>query len=370
MGTKLLFVISHQPNPRFIKQINFFAENGCDVSVIYFYREYLADLNANIDKKVNLHLLDKIENGQYLKRIGIYLKSIFKIKNLLSKIRPEKIIITNIDILFLLILNGVKKYTDDIIMEISDLRSYTFKHGFSDKIQKYVDDIVLKRYISKMIFTSPKFYEFYYQKKFNGEIFILENKPLENMLPPKVDKKQNDKLVIGIVGLLLDGNPHKALFEYAKDKNDIEVHIHGKGIYENQAKEYAKKYENIKYFGAFDFFKDISKIYASLDIIYMSYDTTQGDENIKLALPNKLYEAMYFQVPIITTKGTYLGQRVRENKIGYEIECCDLEDIGRKIDNVICEMEEFKSSFVSILKDSYLADDDYQQLNKFILKER
>lgn len=366
MNNQLVFIISHQPNPRFIKQINYFSQNGFVVSVIYFHRSYLATLNNNIDKKVNLYLLDTIENGKYLQRIFIYLQSIFKLKKLLSKIKPNKIIITNMDILFLLILNNIHKYTKDITMEISDLRSYTFNTKLTDKIQQYIDKIILNKYISKMILTSPKFYEFYYKNKFHGKIFILENKPLLNMLPKKVEKVKNKKIVIGIVGLLLDGKPHKALFDYVKDKKEIEVHVHGKGLFEQQAIEYSSKYENIKYFGEFDFFKDISKIYASLDIIYMSYDTTNDDFNIKLALPNKLYEAMYFCVPIITTKDTYLAQRVNACGIGYTINCCMTNDIQNALDKYKNEKEKLSLLFKNIDKDKYIADNDYCNLLDFM----
>jgi len=365
-NNKLLFVISHQPNPRFIKQINYFVQNGFDVSVIYFYRNYLADLNDNIDKKVNLYCLDTIENGKYMQRIGIYLKSVFTLKKLLKKINPNKIIITNIDILFLLIFNNIKKYTNDIVMEISDLRGYTFNTRFIDKLQQNLDSIVLKKYVSKMIFTSPKFYEFYYKNKFKKEYFILENKPLKNMLPPKIEKVKSKKIIIGIVGLLLDGKPHKSLFEYVKDKTDIEVHIYGKGIFEAQAKEYAQKYNNIKYFGPYNFFKDISKIYASLDIIYMSYDTTQCDENIKLALPNKLYEAIYYRVPIITTSETYLAQRVLEYGIGYTIKCCNHSDIKKAIYECIKNRDRLLYNFDELCDDLYLANKDYEKLFEFI----
>lgn len=366
MPTNLLFFISHQPNPRFIKQINYFSQNGFTVSVIYFQRDYLTNLNDNINKEVKLYLLDKIENGKYIERIAIYLKCVFKLKFLLNIIKPNKIIITNIDLLFLLILNNVKEYTDDIIMEISDLRSYTFNNNLTDKIQQLIDSVILDKYISKLILTSPKFYEFYYAKKFKGKYFILENKPLSTMLPEKIEKRQNQKLIIGIVGLLLDGKPHKALFEYAKDKNNIEVHIYGKGIFEQQAKDYAKNYKNIKYFGEYDFFKDISKIYASLDILYMSYDTTQNDLNISLALPNKLYEAMYFGVPIITTKDTYLAQRVKEYNIGFTVECCNLNDIRDAINYL--EESNICKKFYNIASTDYIADSDYSQLIQFIGK--
>ena len=362
----MLFVISHQPNPRFIKQINYFAQNGYRVSVIYFYRDSLANLDDTIDENVTLYMLDKIENGKYLKRLFVYFRSFFRLKKLLVKIKLDKIIITNIDILLLLILNNIKKYTKNIIMEISDLRAYTFNSNLLAKIQQYIDDILLNRYLTKMIFTSPKFNEYYYGAKFNGDIFILENKPLESMMPTKIDKCENNKIVIGIVGLLLDGKPHTALFDYAKNREDIEVHIYGKGSYEEQAKEYSQNYENIKYFGEYNFFKDVAAIYASLDIIYMSYDTSSNDLNINLALPNKLYEAMYYKVPIITSKGTYLAQRVEENEIGYTINCCDEKDIENSIKDYIINKDKLLLRFDTISKDEYTADDDYNKLLHFI----
>jgi len=366
MKNRLLFVISHQPNPRFIKQINYFSENGFKVNVIYFYREYLANLNKHIDNNVNIYLLDNIENGKYLKRIGIYLKSIFKLKKLLKKIQPQTIILTNTDILLLLIINRIKLYTNNIIMEISDLPNYTFDDSITSKLQRYLDKIFLRKYISKMIYTSPKFYEFYYQREFKGQYLILENKPLLSILPPRIDKKENKKIIIGIVGLLLYFKPYKALFDVVKNRDDIEVHIYGKGIYEEEVESYAKRYCNIKYFGVYDFFTDISKIYASLDMVYISYDTTKGDINIKLALPNKLYEAIYFKVPIIATRETYLAQRVIENHIGYVIKCCQEEDIEKIISKYRKDKDIFCSSFDKIESNKYLADTDYNKLIEFI----
>ena len=366
MKKKLLFVISHQPNPRFIKQINYFSENGFEVSVIYFYREYLANLNANIDKNVNMYLLGSIENGQYLKRIGIYLKSIFKLKGLLAKIQPQTVILTNTDILLLLIVNRIKSYTHNIVMEISDLPSYTFGNSIFAKIQRSLDKIFFKKYISKMIYTSPQFYEFYYQNEFKGKYFILENKPLSTMLPLTVEKKENDKIIIGIVGLLQYINPYKALFEVIKDRDDIEVHIYGKGTYQKNIESYADRYHNIKYFGAYNFFTDISDIYASLNMVYISYDTTLGDINMNLALPNKLYEAMYFKVPIIATKDTYLSQRVKKNDIGYVIDCCNKYDIDEFIVQYRSDKDRFLSSFDKINLDKYIGDNDYKKLIKFI----
>ena len=105
------------------------------------------------------------------------------------------------------------------------------------------------KFVDKLIVTSPKFYEMYYSKLFDGEYFLLENKPLSDMIPPKLEKIINDKIIIGIVGLLLQGKPYETLFETIKNDDRFEVHIYGKGTYQKLVEEYASKYENIKYFG-------------------------------------------------------------------------------------------------------------------------
>lgn len=367
MQNNLLFFISHQPNPRFIKQINYLAESF-NISVIYFNRSTLANLNHNIDKRVKLYEIADILDGNYLHRIAIYLKAIKKIHSLLLQINPKHIIINNIDILFFLLLAGYKKESAQITLEISDLKKYTFSTNLISKLLRYLDKLILDKYIQKLIVTSPKFYDFYFSHKFHGPVFVLENKPLKTMMPPNIPKQYNDKLTIGIVGLLLDGKPHKTLFEYAITHNNIEIVIYGKGHYEEQAKFYSDHYENIHYFGAYDFFKDISHIYSSIDMLYMPYDTTNNDLNINLALPNKLYEAMYFQVPIITSKNTYLSERIEALGIGFSMDCCIIEQLNNILDNFIQNKSRFHTAFDAIDEDTYLADRDYQKLKNFILQ--
>jgi succinoglycan biosynthesis protein ExoL len=361
---KILFALSHQPNPRFIKQINYLSINGFQVSVVYFYRDYLADLNENIDKEVQLFSLTTIENGKYFSRVFTYARSILTLKGLLFKIKPDKILINNIDIMFLLITCMAKRYTSDIIMEISDLRSYTFNSNVISAIQRSIDKVFLNNYLSKMIFTSKKFYNFYYYKAFQKKVFILENKPLLASLPEKINKNKNKKTTIGIVGLLLQGKAYQTLLDIVKTNNNFELHIYGRGGYQATIEKYSNSFENIRYFGGYDFFKDIANIYSNIDILYMPYDTTNGDLNNKLALPNKLYEAMYFKVPIITSSGTYLGDLVENYNIGVTVECCN----SKELISVISEMDihSFKEDFDIIDPKVYTADSDYVKLIKFI----
>jgi len=361
---QILFLLSHQPNPRFVKQIKFLSTSN-DVSVIYFYRDYMKDLSEEYDSSCILNEnIASISNGNYLLRIGKYLESLQKLYKILKVNKYDTLIVNNIDTLALFKICTLFQKTDTkVVIEISDLRNHTYTNSLKSKVMRSIERFMF-RSVDKLIVTSPKFYDMYYSKLFGSKYFILENKPLSNMIPPKLEKIKNTKTIIGIVGLLLQGKPYETLFETIKDDDRYEVHIYGKGTYQKLVEEYANKYNNITYFGEYNFFQDSAKIYASLDILYMPYDTTNGSLNNKIALPNKLYEAMYFQVPIITSRGTYLGELVEEYGIGETIKCCDKEELIKSIENI--NDTKIFDGFDRLRSNKYLADEDYLKLGDYI----
>lgn len=364
-SNNMLFLLSHQPNPRFVKQIRFLSVNN-NISVVHYHREYMQDLSCEYEDFCILNEnIGSISNGNYFRRIGSYFKSIKELKIILSRNRYDILIVNNIDTLILFKVSNIfKKVNIKIIIEISDLRAHTYSIGIKAKLLRISERLVFK-YVDKLIVTSPKFYDMYYDKILgNNQYFLLENKPLSTLLPKRFEKIKNDKIVIGIVGLLLQGKPYETLFETIKNNDKYEVHIYGKGIYEKLVKNYSDKYENIKYFGEYNFFQDSAQLYSSIDILYMPYDTKNGSLNNKVALPNKLYEAMYFQIPIITSSGTYLGELVKGYKIGLTVKCCDSENLLEVLNNM--NNINFMKNFDEIEHGHYLADNDYIQLENFI----
>jgi len=359
---EILFLLSHQPNPRFVKQIKFLSKQN-NISIIYYHRDYMKDLSSEYSDNVVLNeSLGAIKNGNYIKRIVYYFKSFKQLKNILKQNTFDTLIVNNIDTLALFKISSLfQKNNTQSIMEISDLRSHTYIYSLKSKIMRSIERFMFK-FVDKLIVTSPKFYEMYYSKIFKDKYFLLENKPLSNMIPKRLKKIKNKKIVIGIVGLLLQGKPYKTLFETIKDDDRFEVHIYGKGIFEDLVRAYADKHENIKFFGEYNFFKDSAKIYSTLDILYMPYDTTNDSLNNKIALPNKLYEAMYFQVPIITSKDTYLGELVEKYSIGETVKCCNNTELSESIINVSNK----QNNFLNLDKEVYIADDDYIKLGQYV----
>jgi len=371
---KILFFISHQPNPRFIKQINFLAKNNL-VTLIFFHRKTLANLNSSLDKTVVLHNLKEIPNASKpIKRMLVYFKAIRKIKKIINLAEFNLVLVNNIDVLLLFIFSKTKlsseKKETKIVIEISDLREFVFKKSFLSKIMRSLEKKLYTKYIDKLIITSKKYYSYHFENFFKKEIFVLENKLLSNNTNNKVvgTKIISDKIIIGIVGLLLRKDEYIKLFECYKNTPEVEIHVYGKGEYQYVVENYASKYNNITYFGSYNGITETQNIYKSIDVIYLVYDTEKVSLNNKLALPNKLYECMCYKVPMICSKGTYLEERVVDLGIGMAINYKQKNEIEGALDFVRENIEEINNNFNKLNENSYFGNQDYIELETFLKK--
>ncbi|PTX60431.1 glycosyltransferase involved in cell wall biosynthesis [Kordia periserrulae] len=368
----ILFFISHQPNPRFVKQINFLARKH-EVSLVFFHRETLANLNDSIEKNVTIHNLGGVPNAsQPFKRIWVYIKAIKKIRKIIKKAKFDVALVNNIDVIILYLMAnfkfGRRKHKPKLTIEISDLREFVFSDSFVSKRMRALEKYLYKKYIDKLIVTSKKYYTYHFEKFFKKEVFVLENKLLsvEQKNDPNIQKKQGGKTVIGIVGLLLRKDEYVKLFETYKDHPEVDIHIHGKGHYQHIVEEYAAKHTNITYFGPYNTFTDAQRIYNSIDIIYLVYDIDQVSLNNRLALPNKLYECMYYKVPLICSKETYLEEIVMDLGIGISINYKEPNAIQDAVSYLSSNSDRLQNNFSSLSQNTYFGDQDYEELEIFL----
>ncbi len=371
---KILFFISHQPNPRFVKQINFLAKKHM-ITLVCFQREVLANLNDSLDESVMNHNLGKIPNAsQPLKRISAYIRAIKQIRKILSKATFDVALVNNIDVVLLYLIARFrifkKKNTTKLAIEISDLRKFVFSNSFMSKRMRTLENYLYKKHIDKLIVTSKRYYTYHFQNFFLKEVFVLENKLLsaEQNHNSSIEKITNNKTVIGVVGLLLRKDEYIKLFETYKDNPDVEIHIHGKGYYQYVVEEYASKHKNISYFGPYNSFTDAQKIYNSIDIIYLVYDIDQVSLNNRLALPNKLYECMYYKVPLICSEQTYLEEIVMNLGIGVSVNYKEPQAIEKAVLHIKNNRSQLDEVFSSLSESKYFGDGDYEELESFLAK--
>ncbi|MFD0863128.1 glycosyltransferase [Sungkyunkwania multivorans] len=370
----ILFFISHQPNPRFVKQINFLSANN-KVSLLCFHRSTLADIDDSIDASVTRYNLGSLPNAsQPFKRIWTYFKTIKKIRKLIKESSYDTVLINNIDVLLLYVFARIGKKKGSkapkVAIEISDLREFVFSNSILGKGMRRLERKLYKKYIDKLIVTSKKYYTYHFKKFFEKDVFVLENKLLAAEIEGTTssERTRNDKTIIGIVGLLLRRDEYIALFEIYKDDPNVEIHVHGKGHFQHVIEEYADKYENIKYFGPYNAFRDARRIYESIDIIYLVYDIDQVSLNNRLALPNKLYECMYYRTPLICSKGTYLEEVVTEYDIGLSINYKEEGAIEQAVAHLVKNQNQIDDIFRALPSNAYFGDEDYKELENFLTK--
>ena len=369
---EILFFLTHQPDPRFINQINYLSKNN-SVTLVFFHRKVLKNLNHSIDDKVVMYDLGELPNASKpFKRVGVYFTVIGKIKKLFNKNDFNVVIFNNIDSLLLYLFSKIsfskKKVKAKIAIEVSDLRKFVFGDSLIHKTARFLERKLYKKYVNKLIVTSLKYYTYHFENFYSKQYFVLENKMLSTDVERRKegDKVENKKTIIGIVGLLLRKKEYIKLFEVYKNDTEVEIHIHGKGEYQSIVEDYADKYENITYFGSYNTFKDTRKIYASLDVIYLVYDAQLVSQNNRLALPNKLYECMHYRVPILCSKNTYLEEYVLEYGIGVGINYKEKDAIKNGVKYLKDNKEKMNEIFEKIPESSFFGDQDYIKFENFL----
>src|SRR5690606_36062673 len=102
---------------------------------------------------------------------------------------------------------------------------------------------------------------------------------------------------------------------------------------------------------------DLGKIYDNLDVSYFVYDNTET--NVRLAIPNKLYESMYFGVPGIVAASTTLAERVQQLGVGFVVDPSKGDFVGRWLETVsIDDIKGAAERCLMVPKDELVEDDE------------
>lgn len=307
----VLLITPTSSQPRFHKRASQIA-TICNIIIFSFERKYY---NENVfPDNVSYTSLGEISDGQYIFRIISIVKAVIKIRSFLKKNREYWFYAMSFDCLMIAKLSGIKNG----FYEIGDLRQV---EGFA-KIISFIEPFFMKN-VFGIVATSKQFYEHYLIKCLSpvNRLYVIENKInviFKNQRPNKTLFKSK-RIKIGLIGLLRFKRPIDLLLNFVKDRPNLyEIECFGDG----PLKSYIESYqcENIHYHGSFNNY-NLPAIYKQIDVNYVVYDAFHL--NVRLAIPNKIYESAYFGVPILCCEETALGRMVSEWKIGKTIRIND-----------------------------------------------
>jgi len=118
---------------------------------------------------------------------------------------------------------------------------------------------------------------------------------------------------------------------------DVKVFIAGSGPGYKDILDYVKGKDYVEMYGPYNYEKEIVSLYEKVDCVYAVYDTNL--KNVRIALPNRLYEAIVCEIPIIAAKGTRLGQFIEENQIGMTVKDDSRDQLKEIISRLLNDRE-------------------------------
>jgi len=335
---------SHIPDPRIIKRLNSLNKFFDESHLLYWERDFGNGFSFAGIEGVISESISTTSDPSLVKRILEDRKLREKTINKILTYGPDVIYIAGVELLW-----SIKKVPFKrkpiIILEIADLPANTHisKLGFFGKSVEKILINVVKEVADYYVITSPGFYHGYYEKYGfdKNKFFVFENVPQKNIFktfeinPEKIMNKE--KLVIGYIGAVAYYSSLKTLFEACNNIENVEIVIAGKGPDSEKVENEAKKYKNVKVLGRYNYEQDISRLYSMVDVVYSLYNV--DNYNVKLALPNKLYEAIVCGKPIIVAKDTYLEEYVKELGVGFSAPYKDVDALKALIEDIYNDRE-------------------------------
>lgn len=339
---KVCFLLTHVPNPRMNKRIAVFKDIA-ETKVICTRRASQNIWEPSQDVEHIIFDIDLPSSSQILKRYLVSQDFQKKAIEKLEEFKPNVIYAEGLDTL---IIAGQykKKYKTIIIFEVADLREsfiekpkILFKRIVADVI-KFKEKSVF-RSVDYLVTTSPKFYDIHYKDLIaKDKVLFIPNAPDVEVFK-NYKKKQGGTFTVGFIGGIRYLKQMKMLVDAANIVG-CDVLFAGAGgtssDYEAITK-YCEGMQNITFTGRYDYNTEIASLYSRVDCVFSVYDA--DNPNVRIALPNKLYESIWCELPIIVAKNTYLGELVEKWGVGVAVSHKDEIELKCVLKKLKCETD-------------------------------
>lgn len=354
------------PDPRVYKEAKSLTKLGHNVTILCWDRSgiYSSKPEENIDGIKIVRFFGNAKYGSGYKQGAKFLKFKKDVLDYMVNKNFEAIHCHDFDGLF--IGHGVnKKLKLKLTYDEHDL-FYTYFSGRSGLLNKLISNFIIieeKRMLKNVdthIVVTPKMKEIY--ENISKKVFIINNAPYRNLFN-NIEKTSSNKLRIGFIGSVRYYDEMKALIDASQPYKDyVEIVVCGRGIYSDKLAEYSKAFSNVKIHGAYNI-KQLEELYRNIDITYAFYP---GD-TATISMPNKFYESIITETPIIANINTEFGYEVQKYKIGYGITGKDLTEELKAIIKKLVESGNEKKTIVENMKK--IKEDYFWEANEPILNK-
>ena len=334
---KVVFILNNITITRCLKRVCEFKDHGYEVDVYGFKKENEEEYAC--PKGFTLSVLGTFSQEQsYFDRLKVYYRSL---RPLFEKYKKQDVVFYYFffNIAFAARLQCRRRF----IYEESDMPYLSVGNQMIRKWLSRIDKRIIQKSLLTVM-TSDGFIDYHFGSERPKNIVVVPNRVNPGLMNlPYTMKLQHDWNHISIA--FVGGFRYLSVLNFAEVIGEIfpqhEFHVFG-NIISNGERLHAlcEKYSNIHFHGKFKNPDDLPRIYGSIDLVLASYDATSI--NAQYAEPNKMYEAIFFRVPIIVSKGTFLSRKVESLGIGYTINGLNKDDIREFLTSLTKESYENK----------------------------
>lgn len=325
---KFVFIVPALDSPRAIKRVEEFVAEGYEVKVFAFSRGNQL-INSNLGFKYEL--IGSFPNSTpYINRLPVLRKAIGRVVKHEGKEPIYYVFGSYLGIFVTLCWPQL-----GIIYEEGDLAHTYIKNGFLRWLLERLDRRVIRRSLLT-VFTSEGFLRYHYGKEVPKNSIVISNRIDSKIL--NYERKNSSPLTMEHLSIGFVGKPRfKSVVNFAtvfcRNFPTYQFHFFGGPV--GKEFEPLRNYPNCHFHGFFITPDDLTDIYSQLDLVLSTYDVEF--ENVRYAEPNKLYEAIYFETPIIVSKGTFLADKTEELGVGRAIDPLNDKEIVSFIERLNIE---------------------------------
>lgn len=328
---KITFLISHRPDNRYEKRLNL-LKGDYKVDIIYWNKAE-EEISFRMDNVTSHEIHIIADQTNPMKRLKETMQFIPIAYKKLCQIHPQIVYVGNIDMLDIAYRYKKKNKDIKVIYEIADLHRLIIDKQ-TNPIKRIVSSILklderkLIKYVDLLVLTSMKFYDEYYCNLIQrSRVIFLPNMP-EVKIFKAYEKIDHEEFTVGFIGWIRYIDQLKMLVR-ASQVAKVNVLFAGTDGHGTDFKDYCSRYSNVEFLGTFDYANKINELYGLIDCSYAVYDASM--KNVRLALPNKLYESILCETPIIVADNTYLSELVEQYGVGISVGYNDEETLIKEL---------------------------------------
>ena len=291
------------------------------INVDYFYitRE-LGSKNSSLIKNGNSYQVNCKKRMFFLFKFLEHLKWKKSVKKILKKEKPDRLVVLTQYPAFFLRKTLLNEYKDNYYFDIRDYNKL-FKKSF------------IKSIIDNSIYTFVSSEGFKKWLPSSNKIVVNHNLPQEKISLKECNIDYKNVITIAYFGAFSYLEENIKLLELVGNNKRYMVVFAGFGSIEKDLIYFCNKNKlnNVSFLGKFKR-EDKERMYSDVCFINAIY----GCKSMltTTALPNKFYDCLSYRIPIIASKGTYLGEIVETENIGFTVNA-NLSDFEENINRFI-----------------------------------